>query len=122
MAKRSDKLAGSFETEKTGGALSGLLAEEDDFDRRALLRLGSWGGASVGAVVVALVASQSSIGLRRDQVASADLVRQAQQIQSIAKDSQNETRRLASADRYAQRRSRPALFARQRRSNKVSIP
>ena len=31
----------------------GFLAEEDDFDRRALWRLGSWGVASVGAVVVA---------------------------------------------------------------------
>jgi hypothetical protein len=44
-----------------------------------------------------MLAAQSSIGLRRDQVAAADLARQAQQIQSVAKESQNETRRLASA-------------------------
>jgi hypothetical protein len=97
MTKDSDRLAASFETENTGGVLTGLLAEENVFDRRTLWRLGSWGLASVGAVVVALYANQSSIALRRDEAAAADLARQAQQIQSVAKESQNETRRLASA-------------------------
>ena len=78
--------------------MSGFLAEEDQFDRRSLWRLGSWGVGAVGAVVVAvLAANQSSIGLRHEQFASADLARQAQQFQLIAKQSQNETRRLASA-------------------------
>ncbi|MDO9060658.1 MAG: hypothetical protein Q7U92_16770, partial [Bradyrhizobium sp.] len=45
----------------------------------------------------AVLANQSSIGWRRDQVAAADLTRQAQQIQSVARDSQSEARRLASA-------------------------
>ncbi len=97
MAKNTDQLARSFETENTGGLLTGFLAEEEELDRGALWRLGSWGAASVGAVIVALLASQSSIGLRRDQVVAADLVRQSQQIQSLARESQNETRRLASA-------------------------
>ena len=97
MANNTDHLARSFETENTGGLLTGFLAEEDELDRSALWRLGSWGAASVGAVIVALLASQSSIGLRRDQVVAADLVRQSQQIQSVARESQNETRRLASA-------------------------
>jgi hypothetical protein len=97
MAKDPDNLAGSFETENTGGLLSGFLAEEEAFDRRSLWRLGSWGVASVGAVIVAVLANQSAIGWRREQVASTDLVRQSQQIQSVAKESQNETRRLASA-------------------------
>jgi hypothetical protein len=97
MALDSDHLAGGFETENTGGLLSGFLAEEDEFDRRALWRLGSWGAASVGAVIVAVLANQSSIGLRRDQVAAADLARQSQQIQSVARESLNETRWLASA-------------------------
>jgi hypothetical protein len=97
MARDTDHLASSFETENTGGLLTGFLAEEDVFDRRALWRLGSWGAASVGAVIVAVVANQSSIGLRRDQVAAADLARQSQQIQFVARESQNETRRLASA-------------------------
>ena len=95
MAQDSDHLAG-FDTENTGGFLSGLLADEDHIDRRALWRLGSWGVATVGAVVVAVLAGQSSIGLHREQMASGDLARQ-QQIQSVAKESQNEARRLASA-------------------------
>jgi hypothetical protein len=97
MARNTDHLAVSFESENTGGLLSGFLAEEDEFDRRAFWRLGSWGVASVGAVIVALLANQSSIGMRREQVAAADLARQAQQVQSVAKESQNEARRVASA-------------------------
>jgi hypothetical protein len=97
MAKDSDKLRRGVEVEETGGALSGLLAEEDEFDRRTLWRLGTWAAVSVGAVVVALVTNQSSIDLRREQTASADLMKQAQQIQLVARESQSETRRLASA-------------------------
>ena len=69
MARNTDHLAGGFDTENTGGVLSGFLAEEDDFDRRALWRLGSWGAAAVGAVVVAVYANQTSTRLRREQVA-----------------------------------------------------
>jgi hypothetical protein len=97
MAKDRDHLADRFDTDNSGGWLAGFLAEEDDLDRRSLWRLGSWGVGSVAAVVIAVMASQSSIGARRDQIASADLVRQSQQIQSVAKDSQSEARRLASA-------------------------
>jgi len=97
MAKDSDHLAGSFDTENTGGLLTGFLAEEDNFDRRTLWRLGSWAAASVGAVIVAVMSNHSSIGLHRDQVAGTDLARQSQQIQSVAKESQDEARRLASA-------------------------
>jgi hypothetical protein len=97
MAKDSDHLAGRFDTENTGGFLTGFLAEEDNFDRRTLWRLGSWAAASVGAVVVAVMSNHSSIGLHRDQVAGTELARQSQQIQSVAKESQNEARRLASA-------------------------
>jgi hypothetical protein len=95
MASKSDHPASDFETENTGGFLAGFLAEDEEFDRPALLRLGTWGAASVGAVIAALIVSQSGNGLRREQVA--DLARQSQQIQSIAKENQNETRRLASA-------------------------
>jgi hypothetical protein len=97
MAKDRDNLADRFDTDNSGGWLAGLLAEEDDLDRRSLWRLGSWGVGSVAAVVVAVMASQSSIGARRDQIASADLVRQSQQIQSVAKEGLTEARRLASA-------------------------
>jgi hypothetical protein len=97
MARDTDQLTGSFDTENTGGLLSGFLADEDAFDRRSLWRIGSWGVGAVGAVVVAVLANQSQISLRREQFAAADLARQAQQIQLVAKESQNETRRLASA-------------------------
>jgi hypothetical protein len=97
VAKDSDQSAGSFEAEKTGGVLAGLLVEENEYDRRALWRIGAWGAAAVAAVVVAAMANQSSIGWRRDQLAAADLTRQAQQLQTVARESQNETRRLAAA-------------------------
>ncbi|WOH78275.1 hypothetical protein RX327_20120 [Bradyrhizobium sp. BEA-2-5] len=93
MAKDRDNLAAEFDTEST----TGFLAEEDALDRRMLWRLGSWGVAAVGAVTVAVMANQSALSLRRDQVAAADLARQAQQLQTLAKESHNETRRLASA-------------------------
>ncbi len=96
MAKKSDHLA-DFATENTGGVLAGFLADEEHLDKRAMLRLGTWGAASVGAVIIAVLANQSSLRLRHDELAAADLTRQAQQIQSAARESQNETRRLASA-------------------------
>jgi hypothetical protein len=97
MAKDSDKLRRRVDVEQASSALTGLLAEEDEFDRRALWRLGTWAAVSIGAVIVALITNQSSIGLRHEQTASADLLKQAQQLQSTAKESENATRRLASA-------------------------
>ena len=97
MAKGTDNRRGGFDVGETGGALSGLLAEEEELDRGALWRLGTWAAVSVGAVIVALMANQSSIGVRRDQSASADLLKQAQQLQLTTRESQNETRRLSSA-------------------------
>jgi hypothetical protein len=97
MVKDSDQLAGAFEKDRTGGVLSGLFAEENEFDRRSLWRIGSWGVGAVAAVTLAVMANQTSLGWRREQVAAADLARQAQQIQSVARESQVETRRLASA-------------------------
>ena len=73
------------------------MAEEDELDRRALWRIGSWGVGAVGAVIVAVMANQSSLGLKREQMAAADLTRQAQQIQMAARETQNEARRLAAA-------------------------
>ena len=93
MARKTDHPADDLETDDTGG----LLAEEGDLDRRALWRIGSWGVGATGAVILAVMANQSSLGLKRDQVAAADLTRQAQQIELVARESQNEARRLASA-------------------------
>ncbi|UPK23949.1 hypothetical protein [Bradyrhizobium sp. 195] len=97
MAKDSDPLADAFGTKETGGLFSGLVAEESAFDRRMMWRLGSWGVAAVGAVTIAVIASQAGLGWRRDQVASADLARQADRLQMLTKESQNEARRLAAA-------------------------
>jgi hypothetical protein len=97
LAKKTDHLAGDLEADDTSGLLSGLLAEEDDLDRRSLWRIGSWGVGAVGAVVIAVMANQSSLGIKRDQVAAADISRQAQQIQLVARETQNEARRLSSA-------------------------
>lgn len=97
MAKDSDPLADAFGDKETGGLFSGLLAEESTFDRRMMWRLGSWGAAAVGAVVIAVLANQAQLGWRRDQVASADLARQSDRLQVLTKESQLEARRLASA-------------------------
>src|SRR5690349_17541606 len=97
MAKESARLAGPVGSENSGGRLSGLLADENEFDRRSLWRLGGWGASAVGAVIVAALANQSSLGSRREQLATAELARQGQQLQSLTRDNQNETRRLASA-------------------------
>lgn len=98
MAKDSDPRAGT--SENTGGLVSSILAEENEFDRRLLWRLGSWGFAAVVAVAIAVMANQAQFGWRRDQVAAADLAQQAQQaqqIQQLARETQNEARRLAAA-------------------------
>src|SRR6516225_10756077 len=97
MAKDSDPLAGALDADTTGGLLSGLLAEENEFDRRTLWRTGSWGFAAFAAVFIAAMANQSSFGWRREQVAATDLARQAQQIRELTRESQNETRRFAAA-------------------------
>ncbi|WP_458760970.1 hypothetical protein ACSVBT_09395 [Afipia sp. TerB] len=81
----------------SSGWMSRLLAEEDEFDRRTLWRLGSWAAVSVGAVAAAFMATHWSGALRRDQAVYADLLKQSQQVQWIARESQDETRRLAAA-------------------------
>jgi hypothetical protein len=96
LAKKPDHLA-DFEADDTGGVLSNLLADEDELDRRALWRIGSWGVGATAAVILAVMANQSSLGMKREQVAAADLTRQAQQIQLVARESQSDARRLAAA-------------------------
>ena len=114
MARDTDHLAGSFETENTGGLLTGFLAEEDEFDRRALWRLGSWGAAAVGAVIVARarqpvldrIAARAGRGRRSGAAGPADPVGR-----------QGKPERDAAAGlrhRYPEQRSRPAVFPRHR--------
>ena len=51
MATDRDQWADNLSGD-SGGWLTGFLAEEDEFDRRSLWRLGSWGVGSVAAVIV----------------------------------------------------------------------
>ena len=98
MAKESDKKAGALKTEKnTGGRSPGLLAAENESGRRALVRIGAWGIFAVGAVSLAVVSNQSSLGWRHEQTAAADLANEARQIEALAQENRNETRRLAAA-------------------------
>jgi hypothetical protein len=96
MARIRDDLADSLNTE-AGRGLFGVVAEEENLDRRALWRLGSWAVGSIGALVLAILVSQSSIQGRQGQMVAADLARQSQQIQRLTKEAQAEVTRLGSA-------------------------
>ncbi|MGP9810715.1 hypothetical protein ACTZWT_04305 [Rhodopseudomonas sp. NSM] len=97
MARNSDDLADSFAADESGGWLTRFLADEEDLDTRAKWRLASWAAGSIGALVIAILASQTAIDRKRDQVAAVDLARQSQQIQRLARESQSEASRLAAA-------------------------
>lgn len=79
------------------GWINRFLADEDQMDGRMMWRLASWGLGSVAALVVAILATRSPAAINRDQVAAAELTRQSQQVQWIAKESQNKARELAAA-------------------------
>lgn len=96
MAKKPDHLA-NLEADDTAGVLGKLLADEDAFDSRTLWRIASWGAGATAAVVVAVMANQSSLGFKREQISVADMARHTQQIQLVARESQSEARRLAAA-------------------------
>jgi hypothetical protein len=105
MAKNQKVLTGNSPADESGGRRRRLLADEGVFDRRTLWRLGSWGIGSIAAMTIAILAHQSGgeirkefgTGLRHEQNAAAVLARQSHQLQSIAKASENEISRLASA-------------------------
>lgn len=81
--------------DEPGSWIANFLAEEEGLDRRAMWRLGSWGVGTVGAVIIGILATQSPVAVRRNQLAAAET--QAQQVQWIANDSQNKARQLAAA-------------------------
>ncbi len=98
MADKRDQWAESFSAEPQGAWLTGFLAEESKGSRRLMWRLGSWGVAAVGAVSLAVLASQYEIQLRRDQFTATEaLNRQEQQLQRLTKEAQAENRRLSQA-------------------------
>jgi len=96
MAKDRDPLA-DITADDSQGLLTNILAEEREGGWQMVWRLGSWAAGAIGALVVAFLAVHTTTGLQRDQLAAADIMRQSQQLQSIARESQVEARRLASA-------------------------
>jgi hypothetical protein len=97
MAKRGKKLADDLVAHDLEGVQVGLLADEDIYDRRTPWRLAFWGVGAVCAVTIAVLANQTYIHKRQDRVAAADLTRQTEQIQTIARESRNDIRRLSAA-------------------------
>lgn len=97
MTKDRNQLHDDLTGEDGSGWLNRFLAEEDELDHRSLWRLGSWGVGSVAVLVVAILAARSPAAMHRDQLAAAEMSKQTQQVQWIAKESQNQTRQLAAA-------------------------
>jgi hypothetical protein len=97
MTKDRNHLRDDLTDDDGAGWINRFLAEEDEFDGRAMWRLASWGVGSVAVLVVAILATRSPAAYNRDQLASAELARQSQQVQWIAKESQNKARELAAA-------------------------
>jgi hypothetical protein len=97
MTKDRNQFRDDLPDDDGAGWINRFLAEEDEFDGRTMWRLASWGAGSVAALVVAILATRSPAAINRDQLASAELVRQSQQVQWIAKESQNKARELAAA-------------------------
>ncbi len=94
MSRKRDRAAAADRADRAHGT---LLADENPFDRRAFLRLAGWSVAATSAVVLAMLANQSSLKIRRDEVASADLALQARQVQMLSQQTQSDSKRLASA-------------------------
>lgn len=97
MTKDGNQFRDDLTEDDGAGWINRFLAEEDEFDGRSMWRLASWGAGSVGALIVAILATRSPAAINRDQMASAELARQSQQVQWIAKESQNKARELAAA-------------------------
>jgi hypothetical protein len=79
----------------SGGWLSRLFAEEEEFDRRALWRLGSWGAASILAVASAMMVLHYSSGREHERMV--EVSRQSQQLLAIERETKTENRRLSAA-------------------------
>lgn len=96
MAAKGKKTGVGSGNGNDGRWLTGFLADEDRFDRRAFWRLGAWGFAAVAAVALAVTANRFQPLQRRDQIA-ADLAAQSRQWQRVAQSAEAEARRLSLA-------------------------
>jgi len=79
----------------SGGWTSRLFAEEEEFDRRALWRLGSWGAASICAIAAAMMVVHYSSGREHEHMA--EMSRHSEQLQTVERETKAENRRLAAA-------------------------
>src|SRR5579871_5814024 len=79
------------------GWLDKLIADEDEPDRATLWRLGSWAIAAVVALTLGLMSGQVPDRAKRTDVAEAELASQNARIEDLARDTKQETRRIAAA-------------------------
>src|SRR3569623_960587 len=93
----------------SGGLLSRLFAEEEEFDRRTFWRLGSWGAATVLAVAGAMMVLHYSSGREHERMV--EVSRQSQQLQAVERETKTENRRLSAAIETLNN-DRDRLFAR----------
>ncbi len=101
MAKAADikavkPLSKSFDADDEGW-LDQLIADEDEPERATLWRLGSWAIAAVVALTLGLMSGQVPDSAKRSAAAEAELATQAQRIEGLARDTRQETRRIAAA-------------------------
>jgi hypothetical protein len=97
MARKSDPLSDSLGTDDADGWLGGIVADEDDLDRRALWRLGLWGLAAVGAVTLGLMSGQLPLNAQRTQLAGNEFAGRTRLVEASVQENQIEARRLAAA-------------------------
>jgi len=71
------------------------LAEEGEWSGLSFWQLGAWATTAISALVIAFLAVHSPLRMQRG--APDDLLRQPSKSSGIAKEGQNETRRLSSA-------------------------
>jgi hypothetical protein len=101
MAKAADvkamkPLSESFEADDEGW-LDKLIADEDEPDRTTLWRLGSWAIAAVVALTLGLMSGQVPDGAKRANLAEAEIATQTARIEDLARETKQETRRIAAA-------------------------
>jgi len=77
--------------------LDKLIADEDEPDRTTLWRLGSWAIAAVVALTLGLISGQVPDRAKRSDVADAELASQAARIEDLARQTKQDSRRIAAA-------------------------
>lgn len=97
MAKKTDSVPDGLGAEDAESWLDGIVADEDDLDRPSLWRLGMWGFAGIGALVVGIMSAQLPVNAQRTQVAASEITDRAQKIDLAVRESQLESRRLSAA-------------------------